>query len=132
MYISDIMKTEKNVADSLYWATTNGVFISGGVYIDTGLPCKLGWLYSVVDGKLQSVQSDIENCVIGDSINNTIKDCCYVLNYRVYGDEYDRDSMYYSGKARTMINMDTAQNSTELYSVDNTNDYKLELALRDS
>ena len=40
--------------------------------------------------------------------------------------------MYYSGRARTMINMDTVQNSTELYSVDNTNDYKLELALRDS
>lgn len=40
--------------------------------------------------------------------------------------------MYYSGKARTMIDMDTMQNSTDLYSVDSANDYMLELALRDS
>lgn len=45
--------------------------------------------------------------MIGDSINNTVKDCCYALNYKVYGNEYDRDSMYYSGKARTMIDVNT-------------------------
>lgn len=52
MYISDIMRTEKNVVDSLYWSIDNGVFVSGGTYIETGLPCKLAWKYTVVDGKL--------------------------------------------------------------------------------
>ena len=40
--------------------------------------------------------------------------------------------MYYSGKACTMDNTNSTQNNTDLYSIDNTNDYKLELALRDS
>lgn len=52
MYISDIIKTNANVVDSLYWATTDGVFVSGGMYVETGLPCKLAWKYTVVDGKL--------------------------------------------------------------------------------
>lgn len=91
-----IFQGERRSVDAVYYIDDDGALIvSGGIYLDTRLPCYKSWKYNVVNGFLQeSLLKDANTklskyegiipekqlsdatvddfCVLGDSVNNKV------------------------------------------------------------
>ena len=80
----EIFQGERNTVDAVYYLNDSGALIvSGGIYLNTRLPCYKSWKYEVVNGFLQeSLLKDADKedngvsaddfCVLGDSVNNKV------------------------------------------------------------
>lgn len=79
-----IFQGERRSVDAAYYIDDDGALVvSGGIYLDTRLPCYKSWKYNVVNGLLQeSLLKDVDRkddgataddfCVLGDSVNNKV------------------------------------------------------------
>lgn len=68
----------------MYYINEDGALVvSGGIYLDTRLPCYNSWKYDIANGFLQeSLLKDADReddavsaddfCVLGDSVNNKV------------------------------------------------------------
>lgn len=119
IYFKNIVKTQVNTVDSLYYLDSgNNLIVSGGIYCDTGLPCYKSYKYTFVsnggftlNATLLADGEDTNNTeqnvtqenfgVMGDSVNDKLDGQLYVLNYRCFGSK-DKDGLYYSGKSAFM------------------------------
>lgn len=142
----EIFQGERNTVDAAYYLNDNGALIvSGGIYLNTRLPCYKSWKYEVANGFLQesliqdantklsqlrdantkdsTVTAD-DFCVLGDSVNDKVGGQLNVLNFRKFGDKKDSGSLYYSGESGFMHD-GVLQNRVPLYSVLQGTDYNL-------